>query len=251
MPNKPTIAYIIAIISVLIIVMLFLNNNSNNPESNPEDWTLPEKGDITTTELGTSSPDEASSTANETYTIFTNDQLGISFQYPTTYKPNTELEIDGPCVTDTTTASPSYPEGVEVLKILKDKHCLSYRITLESNNKLMPNVTIKVANPWAVERELDLLRDLAKLPRYLFPPTETVVTSDELKKLNLDFAIEKNVLVEIASRIHDYTPIQPHYYYRFFISEKNLGFLIGYQTTYGDEKSQQVVDDIVASIELI
>ncbi len=242
---------VLTLVLITALEVLFLNSDPNNIQSNSEDWVLLEKSDVTTAELGTSSPDETSNTANETYAIFTNDQLGISFQYPTTYKPNTELEIDGPCVTDTTTASQSYPEGVEVLKMLKDKHCLSYRITLESNNKLMPDVTIKVANPWAVERELDLLRDLAKLPRYLFPPTETVVTSDELKKLNLDFAIEKNVLVEIESRIHDYTPIQPHYYYRFFISEKNLGFLIGYQTTYGDEKSQQVVDDIVASIELI
>lgn len=207
-----TITYIFVIISILIIVVLFLNNNSNNAESGPEDWALPEKGDITTTELGTVSSDEVSITANETYTIFTNDQLGISFQYPTTYKPNTELEIDGPCVTDTTTASPSYAEGDATLKMLKDKHCLSYRVTLESNNNLVPNVTIKVANPWAVERELDFSRDFDKLPRYLFPPTEIVSTDDELKNLNLGFAIEKNVLTEDEVSVNDYSPIRPHYY---------------------------------------
>ncbi len=251
MLNKPTITYIFVAISILIIVVLFLNNSLKNSESGPEDWALPEKGEFTTTKPDTIGYDEASSTADGAYFIFINEQMGISFKYPTTYKSKIKLEIDKPCVTDATRASLSYAEGSAVLKMLKDKHCLSYRVTLKSDDELMPDVTIKVANPWAVERELDLLRDLTKLPRYLFPPTETVVTSDELKKLNLDFAIEKNVLVEIESRIHDYTPIRPHYYYRFFISEKNLGFLIGYQTTYGDEKSQQVVDDIVASIELI
>lgn len=48
MPNKPTIVYIIAIISVLIIVMLFLNNSLKNSESGPEDWALSDKESIST-----------------------------------------------------------------------------------------------------------------------------------------------------------------------------------------------------------
>jgi hypothetical protein len=81
MPNKPTIAYIIAIISVLIIVMLFLNNNSNNAESGPEDWALPEKGEFTTTKPDTIGYAEASSTADGAYFIFNKTSRCLIYNY--------------------------------------------------------------------------------------------------------------------------------------------------------------------------